>query len=64
MDRCYCGRDLKNKWGYVVCPEHGACWRNAPIKPPKREKIGKYSGKSKRPYGQYERDFDEEISKK
>jgi hypothetical protein len=47
IKRCYCGRELKEKWGYIVCPEHGACWRNAPIKLPKREKIGKWSGKSK-----------------
>jgi hypothetical protein len=43
---CYCGR-LLNVFG--LCPRH----KDKITKEPK-QKIGKYSGKSKTPYGKYE----------
>jgi hypothetical protein len=49
---CWCGRKLDYFWGIFVCPLHKG---NCVTPPPKRERIGKYSGKSKRPYGAYEK---------
>jgi hypothetical protein len=46
-----CGRLLIKKGSATFCPRHGSCWH----KGDQRQKIGRWSGKSKRPYGAYEK---------
>ena len=50
MNWCYCGRPLLTKMGITFCEVHGKDY-NEKTKP---KKIGRYSGKSKTPYGGYE----------
>ena len=57
MNQCWCNLPLEDKWGYKMCPNHGANWRFEPVKPPKRDRIPKYSGRSKKGIkGAYEND--------
>ena len=52
MTYCFCGIKLSKMLdGSLQCVFHGTDTKRK--KP--REKIGKWSGKSKRPYGQYEK---------
>lgn len=54
MDYCHCGIYIrKDKYGKDICPRHGVEWK---VKPKARKKIGRYSGRSKRYKGAYEKE--------